>query len=58
MRVERPEEIRPAFERALAATRAGSPAVVECIVDGWDFSFGFNNFYERLARKGEPQRRG
>ena len=55
VRVERPEEIRPALERALAATRAGTPAVVECIVDGWDFSFGFNNFYERLARKGEAR---
>jgi acetolactate synthase-1/2/3 large subunit len=55
VRVERPEEIRPALERALAATRAGTPAVVECIVDGWDFSFGFRNFYERLARKGEPR---
>jgi acetolactate synthase-1/2/3 large subunit len=55
VRVERPEEIRLAFERALAATRAGTPAVVECIVDGWDFSFGFRNFYERMARKGEAR---
>jgi acetolactate synthase-1/2/3 large subunit len=53
VRIERPEEIRPALERALAATRAGTPAVVECIVDGWDFSFGFNNYYERMAHGGE-----
>ena len=55
VRIERPEEIRPAIERALAATRAGTPAVVECIVDGWDFSFGFNNYYERMAHGGELQ---
>jgi acetolactate synthase-1/2/3 large subunit len=55
VRIERPEEIRPALERALAATRAGRPAVVECIVDGWDFSFGFNNYYERMAHGGELQ---
>ena len=57
VRVSRPEEIRPALENALAATKAGTPAVVECIVDGWDFSFGFNNFYERLAGGGEPRTR-
>ncbi len=55
-RVARPEELRPALEGALAATRAGTPAVVECIVDGWDFSFGFNNFYERLARGGQARK--
>ena len=58
VRVERPDELRPALERALAATQAGIPAVVECIVDGWEFPFGFTNYYERLARKGDPSPRG
>jgi acetolactate synthase-1/2/3 large subunit len=49
-RVERPEEIRPALERALNVTRGGTPAVVEFVVDGWDFAPGFRRFYERLAQ--------
>jgi acetolactate synthase-1/2/3 large subunit len=48
-RVERPADIRPALERALKETRKGTPAVVEFIVDGWDFAPGFKRFYERLA---------
>jgi acetolactate synthase-1/2/3 large subunit len=48
-KVEKPQEIRPALQRALEATRAGAPAVLEVIVDGWDFAPGFNRFYQRLA---------
>ena len=48
-RVEKPEEIRPALERALKATRKGVPAVLDFVVDGWDFAPGFKRFYERLA---------
>ena len=48
-RVERPGDIRPAIERALKANREGKPAVVEFIVDGWDFAPGFKNFYKRLG---------
>jgi thiamine pyrophosphate-dependent acetolactate synthase large subunit-like protein len=47
--VEKPEEIRPALKRALEATRKGVPAVLDFIVDGWDFAPGFRRFYERLA---------
>jgi len=48
-RVERPADIRSALERALKANLKGTPAVIEFIVDGWDFAPGFNRFYERLG---------
>ncbi len=48
-RVERPQGIRPALQRALEATRAGVPAVLDFVVDGWDFAPGFERFYQRLA---------
>ena len=48
-RVERPGDIRSALERALKANLEGTPAVVEFIVDGWDFAPGFKRFYERLG---------
>jgi acetolactate synthase-1/2/3 large subunit len=48
-RVERPEDIRPALEQALKATRQGIPAVLDFVVDGWDFAPGFKRFYERLG---------
>jgi acetolactate synthase-1/2/3 large subunit len=50
-RAEKPEEIRPVLERALSVTQKGTPAVVEVLVDGWDFSPGFKNFYRRLSAK-------
>jgi hypothetical protein len=37
------------LKRALKANREGKPAVVEFIVDGWDFAPGFKRFYERLS---------
>ena len=48
-RVEAPAHIRGALERALKANQDGKPAVVEFIVDGWDFAPGFKRFYERLG---------
>jgi acetolactate synthase-1/2/3 large subunit len=48
-RVEEPGDIRSALERALKVTRGGTPAVVEFIVDGWEFAPGFTRFYKRLA---------
>jgi len=48
-RVEKPQDIRPALQRALKATRSGVPAVLDFIVDGWDFAPGFKRFYQRLA---------
>jgi acetolactate synthase-1/2/3 large subunit len=48
-RVEKPEEIKPALERALKRTRDGIPAVVHVTVDGWEFAPGFERFYARLS---------
>ena len=48
-RVEKPGDIRPALKRALNANRQGRPAVIEFIVDGWDFPPGFLNFYKKLG---------
>jgi acetolactate synthase-1/2/3 large subunit len=48
-RVERPEDIRPAFKRGLKASREGVPVVLDFIVDGWDFAPGFKRFYQRLG---------
>ncbi len=48
-RVERPGDIGPALDRALKANGDGKPAVIEFIVDGWDFAPGFKRFYERLG---------
>ena len=45
-RVEAPEEVRGALERALRANDAGQPAVVAFAVDGWDFSEGFYAYYD------------
>jgi len=48
-RIESPGEIRPALERARRANEEGKTAVLEFIVDGWDFAPGFHRFYERLG---------
>lgn len=48
-RVERPEEIKSAWQKALKANTEGVPAVLEFIVDPWDFPLGFRNFYKRLG---------
>lgn len=45
-RVERPEEVRGALERALRANQDGKPAVVAFSVDPWDFSEGFHAYYD------------
>ncbi len=48
-KIKEPAGIRPALERALKANREGIPAVLDFIVDGWDFAPGFKRFYERLG---------
>lgn len=48
-RVQTPEAIRPALQRAFKANEEGVTAVLEFIVDPWDFAPGFKNFYKRLA---------
>jgi acetolactate synthase I/II/III large subunit len=57
-KVEKPEEIRPALQRALRAAQKGMPAVVEFRVDGWDFTPGFRNFYKRLSGKIRTGKKG
>jgi acetolactate synthase I/II/III large subunit len=57
-RIEKPEDIKPALERALSVTQKGTPAVVEFLVDGWDFTPGFRNFYKRLAGKHPSRPKG
>jgi acetolactate synthase-1/2/3 large subunit len=38
-RVERPQDFVPTLEKAIAVTRGGAPALLECIVkEGYDFS--------------------
>jgi acetolactate synthase-1/2/3 large subunit len=45
-RIEKPEDIRGALERALQANENGQPAVLAFTVDPWDFSEGFHAYYE------------
>jgi acetolactate synthase-1/2/3 large subunit len=44
-RVDRPEEVRGALERALRANQDGKPAVLVFAVDPWDFSEGFHAYH-------------
>jgi acetolactate synthase-1/2/3 large subunit len=44
-RVERPEEVRAALERARRANQDGTPAVLDCIVDPWDLAEGFRIYH-------------
>jgi acetolactate synthase-1/2/3 large subunit len=46
-RVDRPDEIRPALERALQAVQGGRPAVVEFVVDTFDYYVGFREYPKR-----------
>jgi len=46
-RAERPDQIRPALERALAANGRGTPAVVEFPVEELDFYVGFKHFPDK-----------
>ncbi|MEE8443014.1 MAG: thiamine pyrophosphate-dependent enzyme, partial [Dehalococcoidia bacterium] len=45
-RVEQPSEVRGALERALQANEEGIPAVVDIVVDPWDFGPGFARFHQ------------
>jgi acetolactate synthase-1/2/3 large subunit len=45
-RVENPDGVRGALERALHANKAGQPAVLVFGIDGWDFSEGFQAYYD------------
>jgi acetolactate synthase-1/2/3 large subunit len=48
-RIEGPNDIRPALERALRANEEGQAAVLDFVVDGWDFAPGFRHFHEKLG---------
>jgi len=44
-RIERPSEIRAALKDALKANKEDVPAVLDFIVDPWDFPDGFKDFH-------------
>jgi acetolactate synthase-1/2/3 large subunit len=46
-RVEHPDSIRPALERARTWLEEGHPVVLEFVVDGHDYPPGFVRWYER-----------
>ncbi len=45
-RIDSPEQVAPALERALMANDVGTPAVVECIIDPWDLPAEFHAYHE------------
>ncbi len=48
-RIEKSEDIRPALQNALKVNDEGKPAVLDFIVDGWDFAPGFLSYYRKLG---------
>jgi len=48
-RIEKPENIRSALQNALKANDEGKPAVLDFVVDGWDFAPGFLSYYNKLG---------
>ncbi len=46
--VKSPEEVRPALEEALSQNLRGVPAVLDFIVDPWDFPEGFKEFHREI----------
>ncbi len=50
MQVKKPEEVRPALEEALDQNLDGIPAVLDFIVDPWDFPEGFKEFHREIWR--------
>lgn len=54
-RVEAPDQVRPALEHALRANAAGQPAILNCIIDAWDYAEGFHAFQQvRPLGSGRP----
>jgi len=47
-RVEEASAVRPALENALRQNAAGVPAVLDFIVDPWDFPDGFKEFHPHI----------
>jgi len=48
--IEEPEAIRPALEEAVRQNAAGVPAVLDFVVDPWDFPDGFKEFHPDIWR--------
>ena len=46
-RVEEPGEVHGALERALQANEDGVPAVLDFVIDPWDFGPGFDRFHRK-----------
>ena len=44
-RVVEPSKVRPALESALRANEDGIPAVLDFVIDPWDFGPGFERFH-------------
>jgi acetolactate synthase-1/2/3 large subunit len=49
IRIERPSEIRPALEAALRSTQEGTPAILDFIIDTWDYPEGFVKFHDKVC---------
>lgn len=49
--IEEPEAVRPALEEALSQNAAGVPAVLDFVVDPWDFPDGFKEFHPEIWRR-------
>ena len=50
-RVEEVDVIRPALEKALRKNEAGIPAVLDFIIDPWDFPDGFKEFHPDIWKR-------
>jgi acetolactate synthase-1/2/3 large subunit len=48
LRIERPSDIRPALQAALKSNQDGVPAILDFIVDPWDYPKGFIEFHEKV----------
>jgi acetolactate synthase-1/2/3 large subunit len=48
IRVERPSEIHPALEAALKSNQEGIPAILDFVIDTWDYPEGFVKFHEKV----------
>jgi len=50
-RVEEAEAVRPALEEALRQNDSGIPAVLDFVVDPWDFPDGFKEFHPEIWKR-------
>lgn len=50
-RVTEPEAVRPALKKALRKNNSGVPAVLDFVVDPWDFPEGFKKFHPEIWKQ-------